>query len=440
VEAQRPAGGDHRPLGAGTVTARAKAGFIEDRALQAARIGYTDPKGRRPWPPLLFTLFTRPRVPRLDRAARGELTEMEDLMMTRHQTKWRLGIARAATCGLFLAAALALGFAAPATAEITTQDIVDQIDVDSYYDFLYNQLYTHPGDDRGFGPEHDLARDNIQGFLESYGLDVYLHEFFYYGDPFYNVVAVKTGEVTPDQHYIIGAHFDSVDNPGADDNASGVAGVLEIARVLSEYDFESTMIFIAFDREEQGLWGSDAYATDHADDDIRGMISMDMIAYNTGANSVDIEGRSASNEIKQALASAVTEYSGGLSYQIGGTADYSDHAPFEWQGFQACLIIEDWGNPYYHTQNDHVEMPDYIDYDFAWKVTRSVCGWLVDAAGLIQPCIGDVDGSGAVDTADLLALLASWGPCEDCPADFDGDGEVGTADLLALLAAWGPCP
>ena len=360
--------------------------------------------------------------------------------MTRHQTKSRWGAAHAAKCGVLVSAALALSVAAPAPAEVTTQDLVDQIDLDSYHDFLYYDLYTHPGDNRGFGLEHDLARDFIFGEFQSYGLDVYLHGFEYWGETYHNVVAVKAGEVTPDQHYIIGAHFDSVDNPGADDNASGVAGVLEVARVLSEYDFESTMIFIAFDREEQGLIGSDAYATDHADDDIRGMISLDMIAYNTGADSVDIEGRPTSYDIKQALADAVTEYSGGLGYHIGGTADYSDHAPFEWQGFQACLIIEDWGNPYYHTQNDHVEMPDYIDYDFAWKVTRSVCGWLADQALLIQPCIGDVDGNGEVNTADLLALLGSWGPCEDCPADFDGDGDVDAADLLALLGAWGPCP
>jgi len=346
----------------------------------------------------------------------------------------------AARCAMFALGLVAVSLAGPAAAEVTTQDIVDQIDVDSYYTFLYDELYTHPGDDRGYGPEHDLARQFIQDTLESYGLDVYLHAFTYYGQTYYNVVAVKTGEVYPDQQYIIGAHYDSVDNPGADDNASGTAGVIEVARVLAEYDFESTMIFIAFDREEQGLIGSDAYATDHSGDDILGMISLDMIAYNTGADSVDIEGRSASNPIKQALAQAVVDYSGGLSYQIGGTADYSDHAPFEWQGFQACLIIEDWGNPYYHTQNDHVEMPNYIDYDFAWKVTRSVCGWLVDQAGLIQPCIGDVDHDGVVNTTDLLALLASWGPCEGCPADFNDDGMVNTTDLLALLAAWGPCP
>jgi len=56
-------------------------------------------------------------------------------------------------------------------------------------------------------------------------------------------------------------------------------------------------------------------------------------------------------------------------------------------------------------------------------------------------CPGDVDGSGTVDTADLLALLSSWGACDaPCPPDLDGDGAVALPDLLVLLAAWGPCP
>ena len=55
------------------------------------------------------------------------------------------------------------------------------------------------------------------------------------------------------------------------------------------------------------------------------------------------------------------------------------------------------------------------------------------------PCPADLDGDGSVGAGDLLALLASWGPCEGCAADFNADGEVGAADLLILLASWGPC-
>ena len=55
-------------------------------------------------------------------------------------------------------------------------------------------------------------------------------------------------------------------------------------------------------------------------------------------------------------------------------------------------------------------------------------------------CLADLDGNGDVGASDLLALLASWGPCEECTADLDGNGDVGASDLLALLAGWGPCP
>ncbi len=56
----------------------------------------------------------------------------------------------------------------------------------------------------------------------------------------------------------------------------------------------------------------------------------------------------------------------------------------------------------------------------------------------VLDCPWDFDGS--VGAADLLTLLASWGPCKGCPADFDDNGTVGASDLLALLVNWGPCP
>ena len=57
-----------------------------------------------------------------------------------------------------------------------------------------------------------------------------------------------------------------------------------------------------------------------------------------------------------------------------------------------------------------------------------------------ENCEGDIDGSGAVEVNDLLALLALWGPCPNpCDADLDGDGEVEVDDILALLSLWGDC-
>lgn len=55
-------------------------------------------------------------------------------------------------------------------------------------------------------------------------------------------------------------------------------------------------------------------------------------------------------------------------------------------------------------------------------------------------CAPDLDASGDVGFADLLAILAAWGPCGvPCPQDLDANGDVGFADLLTVLSAWGPC-
>jgi hypothetical protein len=344
----------------------------------------------------------------------------------------------------FLVAGLMLSATAPVLASGAGQIAAAQVSEASYRHYLDDMLYTHAGDNRGFGPEHDLAQANIAALFASFGLTVTLEPVNYGGDIYYNVVGTKLGATLPDQEYIIGSHYDSVNNPGADDNASGTALVLETARVLTQYPSESTIRFIAFDREEQGLHGSEQYVLAHINDDIQGMISADMVAYNTGANHVDIYGRSASNPIKTALAAAVDTYGEWLTRSIGGSLDGSDHAPFEWYGFQACLIIEDWGNPYYHTQQDNVDTPNYIDYPYATQITRVVVGYLVDNAGvMVDTPDGDFDDDGDVDMDDYLQFdLCFTGPdggplIPECIAgDFDVDGDIDCDDWQQFVLAW----
>jgi hypothetical protein len=161
---------------------------------------------------------------------------------------------------------------------------------------------------------------------------------------------------------------------------------MEAARVLSQHLLRSTVVFIGFDREEQWMKGSSAYVSAHAGDDVRGMISLDMIAFNDPnlRNTAFIYGRTASDQIKQALAGAVSQYSGGLSASVGGDLPYSDHAPFETAGKQACVLIEHYsGNGNYHRTSDNVDTPNYIDYAYATKMTRSTVGYLATAAGLV---------------------------------------------------------
>lgn len=274
----------------------------------------------------------------------------------------------------------------PAFADLTVLDVVNQVSQVSYTDYLDNKLYTHSGDNRGFGAEHDPARDNIYVEFDGFGLNTSLDAFGYGGSTYYNVVGAHYGTVSPDEIYILGAHYDSFNNPGADDNASGAAGVIEAARVLSQYEFEKTLLFIAFDREEQGLRGSKAYVQEHKDDDILSMVSLDMISYNSSdSGKARIYGRSYSAELKQSLADATSLYGNGLSAVVYGELNASDHAPFEDAGFQACLLIEYdiWNNPYYHSPYDSVDMPGYIDYAYATNMVRSAVGLLATEAVLI---------------------------------------------------------
>ncbi|MCC6127426.1 MAG: M28 family peptidase [Pirellulales bacterium] len=305
-------------------------------------------------------------------------------------------------------ALLVLLFQIAAAMAASVQDVVNQVSQAAYADFHANSLYTHAGNNRGIGgAEHDLARNNIYNAFASLGLNPVLNPFTYNGSTYHNVVAALPGAVNPSAVYIVGAHFDSVNNPGADDNASGTAGVIELARVFARHRFDATIVFIAFDREEQGLIGSKAYANAHVQDDIRGMVSMDMIAYNPAGehyNKAFIYGRTASDPIKNDLAAAISAYGNGLAYEIAGDKPYSDHAPFEANGKQACLLIEHAlaVNPNYHKAGDSVDTPNYIDYAFATKMTRGVAGWLATEAALIPLVNGTWQAGGGGNWGDPI--------------------------------------
>lgn len=248
----------------------------------------------------------------------------------------------------FLAAAFILTWACQALASPKGDIAAARVSQASYRHFLDDLLYTHYGDNRGFGAEHNLAAINIKAEMESYGLDVTLEPVEYDDNIYTNIVGTMPGSLFPDQEYIVGAHYDSVDNPGADDNASGVALVLEAARVLTAYESDLTIRFIAFDREEQGMWGSYAYVDAHGTDGILGMISADMVAWNKDdGDTVEIHASPIFGAFQTDVAQAVNTYGDGLSYELHPQSNASDHAPFQQRGVPSCLLIEDWGNPYY---------------------------------------------------------------------------------------------
>jgi hypothetical protein len=112
-----------------------------------------------------------------------------------------------------------------------------------------------------------------------------------------NVVATLKGSLTPNRVYVVSGHIDSrvtvvtnpdVDEPGADDDASGVAVMMELSRVMSKHAPESTIVFTAVDGEEQGLFGSGNQARlfKAANADIQGMFSDDIVGSSTAENGV----------------------------------------------------------------------------------------------------------------------------------------------------------
>jgi len=151
-------------------------------------------------------------------------------------------------------------------------------------------LYGGPAYDQGYRNRYN-SRGSATSSLGFQEATLYLTDQFVamgletsHQSDYMNVVAELPGTKTPEKIFIIGAHYDHPERhfeaPGGDDNASGTAGVLEAARVLSQYEFESTIRFIAFGGEEAWMKGSWDYVRSVVvanKEDVVGMLNMDMI-------------------------------------------------------------------------------------------------------------------------------------------------------------------
>jgi hypothetical protein len=325
------------------------------------------------------------------------------------------------------------------------QLIASRVDAANYRHYLDDLLYTHNGANKGIaGAQHDPCRNNIAATLQSLGLSVELHPFTYLGNTYYNVIATKTGAQYPNIQYVLGAHYDSVNNPGADDDASGVAAMMEIARAISQFETRYTIKFCAWDREEQGKIGSTAYVNAHIGDDIRGMVQLDMIAHDVGSNREDMWGNAASAPLRTNLLAAAAAYGNGINFVYAGNASFSDHAPFANAGYQAVCFVEYNYQQFgcYHQPCDSVDTANYIHYTFASNLARAVAGYLADAAVAFKR--GDVNGDGYANIDDLFGVISAWGQCpappSGCPADVapvPGNGYVNIDDLFAVINNWG---
>lgn len=226
-----------------------------------------------------------------------------------------------------------------------------------------------------------------------------------------NIIATKPGTVSPDEIYIICGHYDSISNnpyydaPGADDNATGSLAALEAARVLLDQDYEATIRFVCFSREEQGLVGSNAYARFCANrgDSILGVLNFDMIGYvDVAPEEIEILHDEASEYLGTAYGDAAALYVPSLDCRIRNSpgSRSSDHASFWDQGYAAFCGIEDAPPvyPYYHRTTDRYI---YIDFDFYEDVVKAAVATLAELARIDSSSAG-VPGEFAASAIRVL--------------------------------------
>jgi len=268
------------------------------------------------------------------------------------------------------------------------QDLVDQVDS--------QQLLATVEALAGLGTRYALANppsgaaDLLLASFVGLGYAPWTQPFTFYGRTMVHVIAELPGTEYPDEQVIICAHFDSTSQspntaaPGADDNASGVAGVLEAARILAAAAPERTIRFVLFDGEELGLLGSEHYASQAQSqgDQIEAVINMDMIGYapNEPSYGMLIETEEFAADLAGIVAAAAEQYTS-LDLETSFYAFGSDHVPFLDRGYDTVLLIEiAWDdNPNYHRTTD---LPGYLNYEFMADIVRAQLAAAVELAGV----------------------------------------------------------
>ena len=219
--------------------------------------------------------------------------------------------------------------------------------------------------------------------------------------PFFNLVAEKPVHDAAEPVLELGAHYDSVpDSPGADDNASGVAALLEIARVTSTAHLGKRLRFCFFALEESGGHGSKHHVSkilsDH--EPVAAAIILEMVGYTSTepgsqdsplripllfspprtGNFIAVVSNLSSGTLGNRIESATERYTPTLPYfsanRTGGLfrdAMRSDHKFYWQQGIRAVMLTDtaNFRNPHYHEATDTAES---LDYAFLKRVSQAV--------------------------------------------------------------------
>ncbi len=196
---------------------------------------------------------------------------------------------------------------------------------------------------RAAGTEQEIAAGEwIQKTLEDMGYEVTVEPFTYEDEDgatqhSNNIIVEKAGNT--DKVIVVGAHYDSMtDGDGVDDNASGIAVMLEAAKVLKDAETPQTLKFMFFGAEEAGLMGSAYHVAQMSPEDISNtllMINFDSLVAGDHAHVYgdgDANGKYRDRVLEIAIEKGlklVTQPGENSEYPAGTTGDWSDHAPFK---------------------------------------------------------------------------------------------------------------
>jgi hypothetical protein len=233
----------------------------------------------------------------------------------------------------------------------------------------------------------NAAREMMKRRFEEFadrGMQVRLQAGQRGGLQFTNVLADLPGTTRKDEIVLVGAHFDAF-YMGADDNSTGVAGVLELARILSQYQFERTIRFVGFDLEEPGDIGSGHYVDEFGKEKLVGAIIFDCIGYydTKPGSQLSIPGLPApsagdflaiigndnslpmATELHQLndhlkfmkLMSIIAPGDGTKAAPISSSLMRSDHMPFWYNGDNVLFLTDtaNFRNPNYHRDTDVID-------------------------------------------------------------------------------------
>jgi len=236
----------------------------------------------------------------------------------------------------------------------------------------------------GFGTRHSLSQGYVQAGdwvterLQSWGYVLTRVPITVGSGTSFSVVADKPGHGDDPRLVLVTAHLDSINHvdgplapaPGADDNGSGCAGVLEIARILADRTDVQDLRLVLFGGEEEGLFGSEQYVralSQHDRRRLQAVINMDMVGtLNSDQPGVLLEGAPVSQGLLDELTASAQDYTT-LAVEVSLNPFASDHVPFINAGLPAALTIEgmDSANTHVHSSDDTL---DKISYPLACEI------------------------------------------------------------------------